>query len=53
LKIVQWPSKRAGTPSKIPSKTGVFNNMAAALEPTDLLAAEPAVLTNIKIGYAR
>jgi DNA invertase Pin-like site-specific DNA recombinase len=27
--------------------------MTGALEPTELLAAEPAVLTNIRIGYAR
>src|SRR4051794_40338829 len=27
--------------------------MTAALEPTELLAAEPAVLTHIRIGYAR
>ncbi|MDQ3760931.1 MAG: recombinase family protein [Actinomycetota bacterium] len=27
--------------------------MAATLEPSELLPAEPAVLTNIRIGYAR
>jgi hypothetical protein len=27
--------------------------VTSALEPTELLAAEPAVLTNIRIGYAR
>ncbi|MFF5075382.1 hypothetical protein ACFY2R_30415 [Micromonospora olivasterospora] len=27
--------------------------MTGALKPTELLAAEPAVLTNIRIGYAR
>jgi DNA invertase Pin-like site-specific DNA recombinase len=49
-KVLQKPGCSTTAPRPF-SET--ITAMTAALEPTGLLAAEPVVLTNIRIGYAR